>query len=70
YKLSCRPFDSACLDAEQDQLAGEYGPRDNREIWSILLVLSRIHGVARDLLEFDAKGPKDLFAGAFQFWTR
>jgi small subunit ribosomal protein S9e len=45
------------------QLAGEYGLRNKRELWRIALILSKIRRAARELLKLDAKDPKRLFEG-------
>ncbi|GAO50349.1 hypothetical protein G7K_4477-t2 [Saitoella complicata NRRL Y-17804] len=44
-------------------LAGEYGLRNKREIWRVMLTLSKIRRAARELLTLDAKDPKRLFEG-------
>lgn len=62
YKVPRRPFESARLDAEL-KLAGEYGLRNKREIWRVLLTLSKIRRAARELLTLDDKDPKRLFEG-------
>ncbi len=46
-----------------DQLAGEFGLRNKREIWRIALILSKIRRAARELLKLDDKDPKRLFEG-------
>ncbi len=46
-----------------NQLAGEYGLRNKREIWRIALILSKIRRAARELLKLDDKDPKRLFEG-------
>jgi len=46
-----------------EQLAGEYGLRNKREIWRIALILSKIRRAARELLKLDDKDPKRLFEG-------
>ncbi|BFZ64584.1 ribosomal 40S subunit protein S9B [Saitoella coloradoensis] len=61
-KVPRRPFESARLDAEL-KLAGEYGLRNKREIWRVMLTLSKIRRAARELLTLDAKDPKRLFEG-------
>ena len=62
YKVPRRPFESARLDYEL-KLAGEYGLRNKREIWRVLLTLSKIRRAARELLTLDDKDPKRLFEG-------
>ncbi|KAG2337625.1 ribosomal protein S4, partial [Suillus weaverae] len=62
YKVPRRPFGSARLDAEL-KLVSEYGLRNNREIWRIGLVLSKIRRAACELLKLDDKDPKRLFEG-------
>ena len=46
-----------------EQLAGEYGLRNKREIWRIAFILSKIRRAARELLKLDDKDPKRLFEG-------
>merc|ERR1712110_202664 len=62
YKVPRRPFESARLDAELKSV-GEYGLRNKREIWRVLLTLSKIRRAARELLTLDDKDPKRLFEG-------
>ncbi|BFZ58642.1 ribosomal 40S subunit protein S9B [Savitreella phatthalungensis] len=62
YKVPRRPFESARLDYEL-KLAGEFGLRNKREIWRVLLTLSKIRRAARELLTLDDKDPKRLFEG-------
>ncbi|CCG81315.1 40S ribosomal protein S9 [Taphrina deformans PYCC 5710] len=62
YKVPRRPFESARLDGEL-KLAGEFGLRNKREIWRVLLTLSKIRRAARELLTLDDKDPKRLFEG-------
>merc|ERR1711939_394415 len=62
YKVPRRPFESARLDSEL-KLAGEYGLRNKREIWRVMLTLSKIRRAARDLLTLDEKDPRRLFEG-------
>merc|ERR1711939_413208 len=62
YKVPRRPFESARLDSEL-KLAGEYGLRNKREIWRVMLTLSKIRRAARELLTLDEKDPRRLFEG-------
>jgi small subunit ribosomal protein S9e len=52
-----------CRLTGNDQLAGEFGLRNKREIWRIALILSKIRRAARELLKLDDKDPKRLFEG-------
>ncbi len=52
-----------CRLTDNDQLAGEFGLRNKREIWRITLILSKIRRAARELLKLDDKDPKRLFEG-------
>ncbi|CAE7176383.1 unnamed protein product [Rhizoctonia solani] len=57
YKVARRPFESARLDAELKVPRRRIRLRNNREIWLISLVLSKIWHTARELLNFEAKDP-------------
>ncbi|CAE6437767.1 unnamed protein product [Rhizoctonia solani] len=46
-----------------DQLAGEYGFRNKRELWCISLVLSRIRRAGCELLKLKAENSKCLLEG-------
>ncbi|ORY74590.1 40S ribosomal protein S9 [Protomyces lactucae-debilis] len=61
-KTPARPFTASRLDYEL-KLVGEYGLRNKREIWRVLLTLSKIRRAARELLTLDDKDPKRLFEG-------
>ncbi|KAK1758375.1 hypothetical protein QBC47DRAFT_374498 [Echria macrotheca] len=61
-KVPRRPFEAARLDSEL-KLVGEYGLRNKREVWRVLLTLSKIRRAARELLTLDEKDPKRLFEG-------
>ncbi|KAK9464349.1 ribosomal protein S4 [Lipomyces arxii] len=62
YQVPKRPYELARLDSEL-KLAGEYGLKNKREIYRIILQLSKIRRAARDLLTRDEKDPKRLFEG-------
>ncbi|KAK6330956.1 40S ribosomal protein S9 [Orbilia javanica] len=62
YKVPRRPFESARLDSEL-KIVGEYGLRNKREVWRVMLTLSKIRRAARQLLTLDEKDPKRLFEG-------
>merc|ERR1711977_720466 len=62
YKVPRRPFESARLDSEL-KLVGEYGLRNEREVWRVQLTLSKIRRAARQLLTLEEKDPKRLFEG-------
>nr|OQO32388.1 40S ribosomal protein S9 [Rachicladosporium sp. CCFEE 5018] len=62
YKVPRRPFESARLDSEL-KTVGEYGLRNKREVWRVMLTLSKIRRAARQLLTMDEKDPKRLFEG-------
>ncbi|KAF7846042.1 hypothetical protein BT93_L5485 [Corymbia citriodora subsp. variegata] len=49
-------------DAEL-KTVGEYGLRNKREVWRVMLTLSKIRRAARQLLTLDEKDPKRLFEG-------
>ncbi|KAL8942411.1 MAG: hypothetical protein Q9216_001675 [Gyalolechia sp. 2 TL-2023] len=49
-------------DAEL-KIVGEYGLRNKREVWRVMLTLSKIRRAARQLLTLDEKDPKRLFEG-------
>uniref|UniRef100_A0A7S1TGT7 30S ribosomal protein S4, chloroplastic n=1 Tax=Compsopogon caeruleus TaxID=31354 RepID=A0A7S1TGT7_9RHOD len=58
-----RPFEKERLDAEL-QLVGKYGLRNKREVWRVLLALSRIRSSARSLLTLEEKNPRRIFEGS------
>ncbi|KAK4692549.1 small subunit ribosomal protein S9e, partial [Lecanoromycetidae sp. Uapishka_2] len=62
YKVPRRPFEAARLDSEL-KIVGEYGLRNKREVWRVMLTLSKIRRAARQLLTMDEKEPKRLFEG-------
>merc|ERR1712080_746472 len=57
-----RPFEKARLDQEL-KLIGEYGLRNNREVWRVKFALAKIRKAARDLLTLEEKDPRRLFQG-------
>eukprot|EP00180_Rhodochaete_pulchella_P000394 Plantae.Rhodophyta-Rhodochaete_pulchella.ctg12750.p2 GENE.Plantae.Rhodophyta-Rhodochaete_pulchella.ctg12750~~Plantae.Rhodophyta-Rhodochaete_pulchella.ctg12750.p2 ORF type:complete len:165 (-),score=26.74 Plantae.Rhodophyta-Rhodochaete_pulchella.ctg12750:227-721(-) len=46
------------------QIVGKYGLRNKREVWRVMLVLSRMRSSARTLLTLDEKDQRRLFEGA------
>ncbi|KAL9123249.1 MAG: hypothetical protein Q9187_000194 [Circinaria calcarea] len=58
YKVPRRPFEDGEL-----KTVGEYGLRNKREVWRVMLTLSKIRRAARQLLTLDEKDPKRLFEG-------
>merc|ERR1711871_1498027 len=64
-KTSKRPrrsYDKERLDAEL-KLIGTYGLKNKREIWRIVLVLSKVRAVARQLLTLEERDPQRVFQG-------
>ncbi|KAI4116304.1 MAG: hypothetical protein LQ348_000841 [Seirophora lacunosa] len=64
YKVPRRhiPLTRVIRDAEL-KIVGEYGLRNKREVWRVMLTLSKIRRAARQLLTLDEKDPKRLFEG-------
>ncbi|MCJ1294886.1 40S ribosomal protein S9 [Xylographa carneopallida] len=60
------PLACQYLPATEDselKIVGEYGLRNKREVWRVLLTLSKIRRAARQLLTLEEKDPKRLFEG-------
>ncbi len=46
------------------QLVGKFGLKNKREVWRVLLTLSKFRKAARELLTLEEKDPRRLFEGA------
>ena len=61
-KAPRRPYEKERLTKEL-KLCGEFGLKNKREIWRIMLVLSKMRAVARVLLTKPEKDPVRMFEG-------